>query len=135
MGRYAKVKADVAFWPHQCGFLVPGPIYSKPRVMLLLVHAPEVLGSARSAVECDGLPPLSGARACSGVLQSSASGRSRYIKLRSWALLLTVVVAKLHSNLSSTISGFVPKRIGGPHVPTPQLVNTIISPIRCSPWT
>jgi hypothetical protein len=38
-----------------------------------------------------------------------------------------------HSNSSITISGFDPKRSGGPHVPAPLDVNTCILPIRLNP--
>jgi hypothetical protein len=40
---------------------------------------------------------------------------------------------KIHSNSSITISGFDPKRRGGPHVPAPLDVNTCIRPIRLKP--
>jgi hypothetical protein len=39
------------------------------------------------------------------------------------------------SKRMSTISGFVPTRNGGPHVPAPQFVKTSIRPRRCSPCT
>lgn len=41
---------------------------------------------------------------------------------------------QFYSNVIITTSGSVPTRIGGPHVPTPQDVYTIIFWNRCSPY-
>ena len=43
------------------------------------------------------------------------------------------VVRKLYSNSSITISGFDPRRSGGPHVPAPLEVKTCILPIWLKP--
>src|SRR5205823_12999407 len=42
---------------------------------------------------------------------------------------------KLYSNSSTTISGFDPRRRGGPQVPAPLEVKTCILPIRLKPYT
>ena len=52
---------------------------------------------------------------------------------REQAGLLPIPLDVLHSNCNTTISGFEPRRSGGPQVPAPLEVNTCILPIRLSP--
>ena len=46
---------------------------------------------------------------------------------------LVALVGVVHSNCRTTISGFDPRRSGGPQVPAPLEVNTCILPMRLSP--